>query len=126
MPRYLQKGALPKPGKIVEVKVDVIGDHQIDESIAVIVAKRCAGRPAAVGDTCLRGYIGEGAVAIVAIEHVAAEAGDIKIGPAIVVVVADRSAHCKAGRGESGLGGDIGEGAVVIVVVERRRGSSRP
>ena len=108
-------------GKVVEVKIDVVGDHQIHEAVAVIVAKGCAGRPAAVGDAGFRRYIGECAVAVVAIEDIAAEAGDIKIGPAVVVVVADRSAHGEAGGGQSGLCGHIGKCAVVIVVIKHAR-----
>ena len=32
-------GRLAETGKIVEMEIDVIGDHQIDESVTVVIAK---------------------------------------------------------------------------------------
>ena len=96
-------GATAEAGQIVEVEIDVVGDHEIDEAVAVVVAESCAGRPSAVGDAGFRGDVGEGAVAVVVIENVAAEAGDVEVGPAVVVVVADGSAHGEAGSGEAGF-----------------------
>jgi len=46
-------GDLPKPGKIIQAKIDIIRDHQVEETIAIVIAKRGAGGPAPVGDTAL-------------------------------------------------------------------------
>ena len=85
--------------QIVEMEVDVICDHQVDISIAVVVAEGCAGRPAAIGDAGFGGDVSECAVAVVVIENVAAEASYVEIWPAIIVVVADRAAHRQARLG---------------------------
>src|ERR1039457_6741271 len=103
------------------MKIDIVGDHQINQAIAVVVAKRRAGGPAAVGHSGFGGDVGEGAIAVIAIEHVAAETGDVDIRPAIIVIVADRSALGDAGSRDSGFGRDTREGAVMIVVVKRSR-----
>ena len=100
------------------MEVDVVDDHEIGESISVIIAECGAGRPPAVGDAGLCRHVGEGAIAVVAVENVAAETGEIKIGPAVVVVVSHGAAHGEAGSGQAGLGSDVGKRAVVVVMVE--------
>ncbi len=114
----LAEGSASEAGQIIEMKIDVVGDHEIDKSIAVVVAESGAGRPSSIGDAGLCRHVGKGAVAVVAIENVAAQAGDIEIGPAVVVVVSDGSAHGEARSGEAGFCRHVGESAVVIVVVE--------
>ena len=69
-------------------------------------------RPAFGGD------VGEGAVAVVAVEGVLAVVGDEEVVPAVVVVVADADALPPAGAGEAGFDGDVGEGAVAVVFEE--------
>ena len=92
----LAVGSAAEAGQIVEVEVDVVGDHQVDESVTVVVAERCAGRPAPISDASLGGDVGEGAVSVVVIEDVSTQAGDVEVGPAVVVVVADGAAHGEA------------------------------
>src|ERR1035438_10716410 len=101
------------------MKIDIVCDHKIDKAIAVVVAKRRAGGPTAIGDSSFGRDVGKGAIAIIAVEDVAPETCNVYIGPAIIVIITDRSAHGEAGSRHSGFSGDIGEGAVMIVVVER-------
>ena len=109
--------------EIVHVEVDVVRDEEVGVAVGVVVAKDDAGGPAFVFvEAGCFGDVGEGAVAVVAIEHDAAEATDDEVGEAIVVEVADGRAHGPAGIADAGLVGDVGEGAVVIVVVERAAG----
>ena len=97
-----------------------MGDKQVGPAIAVVVAKGRTGRPAGINaQPCLIGYIGEGAIVIVAVKGHSAKAGDQQIGPAVVVVVSDGRSHGPAGIADSGLFGHIGKGAVVVVVVKR-------
>src|SRR5882762_8313373 len=105
-------------GQIVEMEIDVVGNHEIEKTVAIVVAKSSASRPAAVGNAGFASDIGEGAVAIIFVKDVAAEASDVEIGPAVVVVVSHRAAHGKARSRQAGFGGDIGERAVVIIVVQ--------
>ena len=68
------------------------------------------------------GDIGEAAVAVVAIESDAAEAGDEQVRLAVVVVVADCCAHGPARIADARFVGDVGEGSVVVVMKERAPG----
>ena len=107
-------------GRVGEVEVHVVGDGEIEFSVAVIIDEGAAGAPffAGSGDACLLGYLFEGAIALVVEEAVFAVAGDVEVVESVVVIVADADALAPAGGDEAGLGGDVGEGAVVVVVEE--------
>src|SRR5580704_10634612 len=100
------------------MKINVVGDHEIEKAVAVVVAEGGSGGPAAVGDAGPFGDVGEGAVAVVAIKNISTEAGDVQIGPTVIVVIADGAAHGETGSGEASLGGDVGEGSVAIVAIK--------
>ena len=118
----LARGFLAESRQIIEMKIDVIGDHQVEIAVAVVVGKGRAGGEAAIAHPRLLGHVSKSAVAIVAIKHVPAQAGDVNIWPAIIVVVAHRAAHGKTGIAHAGLIGHIGERAIVIVVIKRAAG----
>jgi len=65
-------------------------NKQIQLSIAVVIAKRRAGRPIAQRHAGLFGHIGKRAVVIVAVQPVLAKVRNKNVRPAIVVVVANR------------------------------------
>ena len=52
----------------IEHLMAVVGDEQIDVAVVVVVAGADALSPAAAADARLRGDVGEGAVAVVAIQ----------------------------------------------------------
>ena len=52
--------------RIFWIKLDVAGDHQVDEAIAVVVGESGAGGPSRIGQVRLLGDVGESAVAVVA------------------------------------------------------------
>src|SRR5580692_216744 len=101
------------------MKVDIVRNHQVYISVAIVVAERSPRGPAAIGHTGPRGYIRKRAVAVVVVKNVAAETSDIEIGPAVIIVVAHRSAHGQAGLRQSGLLCHIGKRAVMVIVIER-------
>src|ERR1051326_1015382 len=102
------------------MKIHVVGDHQVEIAIMVVITEGSTGGPAAVGDAGFLGYVSESSVAVVAIENVATEAGDIQVGPAIIVVIAHGATHGElAGRSDAGFISDVGKSAVVIVVIQR-------
>jgi len=85
----------------------VVGYVEIGVAIPVVVAGTNALRPAAAGQACLRGHVGEGAVAIVPVKVVgrdrfrreASHSRAIRnedVGPAIVIVIEDRNASASA------------------------------
>ena len=64
------------------------------------------------------GYIGERAVAVIAIQNVLAPVGDEEILEAVIVIVADGDRRRPAGTKQPRFFGDIRECAVAIVFVE--------
>src|SRR5882762_8670549 len=107
-------------GQIVEMEIDVVGNHEVEKTVAIVVAKSSAGRPAAVGNTGFGSDIGEGAVAIIFVKDVAAEAGDVEIGPAVVVVVQSALARLSLdGHSDSGGIGEIDVEPAIAIVVKK-------
>src|SRR6202007_3111866 len=83
---------------VIEDAAAVLGDVKIGPAGSIVVADRNAHAVASPDDPCLRGNIGEGAIAIVAIERVAqrgarveeiafAAVNQINVHPAVVVVI---------------------------------------
>src|SRR5205085_10282674 len=76
-----------------ERPVDVARDEQVEGAVVVVVEEAGAGTPAAAADPGALRHVGEGAVAVVAIQRVAAVAGDVEVGVPVVVVIGRRHAH---------------------------------
>ena len=74
----------------------------------------------------LETQLGEGAVAVVAIELVRLRVvGDEDVGPAVLIVIEQRDAErLRRHVEEAGLGGDVVEGAVAFVAIEPRRAAA--
>src|ERR1017187_1015454 len=109
------------------IKLQVVGDKQIQVAIAVEIHERAAGSPSIAGmhQACLTGYVRESAVAIVAVQDVLGPSGDEDILKPIVVVVTYGYATEPARTGEPGFRGDVREGAVAIVLIQAIRGAFR-
>src|ERR1017187_3927221 len=118
---------------------DVIRDEQVQPTIVVVIEPAGRYRPHAPklgidsGDACPGGDVGEAAVAEVAVEDVALDAGDEDIGVAIVIVVENGDSAARQfdlvelARGavaefesQAGLGGHL-----LKTNVRRRRGWTR-
>ena len=89
---------------MVENAAAELGDVQIREAVAVIVANRDSHAIAAAGHAGFFSHVGERAVAIVAIERVAqrlrrsvkialAAVDEINVHPAVVIVIKERAAR---------------------------------
>jgi len=85
---------------------------------------RCRARAAfaVAGDARLVRHIGEGAVAVVVVEHVLAEVTNEKIVEAVIVIIADADSLPPAVINETSLGSYIREGAVAIILKQVRGG----
>lgn len=114
------RGAVTRSRCGGEIEVDVIGDHQVEMAITVVIDKGAAISPgfARAGDTCFLADGGKSSVAIVAIKDVFSVVGDVEIFPAIIVIIADADSLPPTGVGQAGFARDLGESAVVIVMVE--------
>ena len=99
-------------------EIDEAANEKVEPAVVVVVEPYCARCPSRSGYSGLFGDVGEGAIAVVAIENAAAVLRDVEIGEAIGVVVADRDTHAVASTGHPGFFRHIGEGAVAVVVVE--------
>src|SRR5882762_3417993 len=134
---------------IQEALHGIVGNKNIDETIAVVVREGYSQSLAIrIGDSRLGGNVGEGAVAIVAVENVgntvivvgmtigavtrsalAAVAvgakspidvtGHEQVELAVIVVVEESGARAPPAGGDSGRFRDVGERAISVVVVQR-------
>ncbi len=108
-------------GEVVPVfgiEDQIAADVEIEQPVAVGVEEGRADAPQLAADPGLFGDIGEGAVAVVAVERVPVVVGDEEIAVAVVVVVGSHRRHAEARVADAGRVGDIGEGAVAVVAVE--------
>ena len=75
----------------VEIENEIVGEEQVEASIAVVVhpGAACAPAIAEVQQACRLRHVGESAVAVVAIQNVLRPAGDENVVAPVVVVVGD-------------------------------------
>ena len=108
----------PQTGSWRGIPDDVVGDEEVEPPVAVEVDEGGGDRPqravlrVAAREAGGLGDVLEGAVAVVAEERVAAQAGDEEVGVAVVVVVAGGDAEVVAPPGHARRLGHVGEGAV--------------
>ena len=86
-------GLLHRVGGVV---VDVVGDVEVDEAVAVVVAEGAAGTPVAAADPGCFGDPGKAVSAGVLEQRVGPVVGDVEIGVAVVVDVGGAAAHADA------------------------------
>ncbi len=105
------------------VEFQIVGDYQIQESIARRLDEGAAGAPAvlAVKQARLLGDVGKGSVAVVAIENVLSPVGDEEIEVAVIVVIAHAHARSPFRARQARLCCDVCKRAVAIVVVQTVR-----
>ena len=110
-----------------EVDVEIIGDEEVEEAVAIALDEGAAGGVVDAGleESGFLRDIDEGAVAVVVVETILAIAGDEDVVEAIVVVVADADAHGPDSVAEASFFGDVGKGAVAIIFVEAITGTNR-
>ena len=103
-----------------EVELEITGDEEVEVAVAIVIGEGAAGIPARnfLKQTSRLGDIGEGAVSIIAVEHVLAPIGDEQVFEAIVVVVAYAHRRRPAVAPEAGFLSYVRECAVAIVLVE--------
>ena len=88
--------AEPIGDHIVEVAAKG-GDEQVEPPIVVVVPEPAREAVLRLGDAELGGHVGEGAVAVVAVEAIRrGHVGDIEVGPAVAIVIAPRGALAEA------------------------------
>ena len=77
--RAVARPALAAPQIILRRPLDIVGDHQVQPAIFVVVKPSCAGRPSAfIGDAGFRGDIGERSIAVIVVKNRAAVSGHIQ------------------------------------------------
>src|SRR5271154_4122444 len=100
---------------------NIVGHHQIEPPVFVVVKPaRAGGPPALIGDTRLGGDIAESSVAVVVIQNRAAVASHVEIGVAVIVVIPDRhSLPVVSFATDTRLFGNVGKRSVTVVVIQR-------
>src|ERR1035438_2421020 len=111
----------------MRIEVEVGTDEQVQKAVAIVVGESATCAPLGFemeqpGFLC---DIGEGTVAVVAVENVLSPATDEEIVEAIVIVVAHTNTRCPHGTLQSGLLRHVGEGAVAVVFVQAVGGPGR-
>src|ERR1039458_6509830 len=111
----------------LEVKLQVVGDEQVQVAVAVVIHEGAAGSPSHSWreQTRFLGDIGEGAIPIIAVENVLTPVSDEDVVETIVIVIRDGDTVRPTHARETGLRGDIGEGAIPVVLVEPVSGPRR-
>src|SRR5437667_6011710 len=106
-----------------QIKIDVVGDEQIEFAVAIVVDKRAASVPtlAVPAHPGFVGHIGERAIAVIVVKHVLAKIGDEEIFEAVIVVIANADPLSPAGVGYASLQSNVGECAVSIIFEEMGR-----
>ena len=126
----LRSAVIRATGEVVAVGrtgvEDVVGDVEVEPSVAVVVEETRRHRPHLVVDAGRFGDVGERGVTVVAPEPIALEIGQVEIQVAVVVVIADDAAHAVACGGQTGLPGPVGEHAVRRLQVEPVAGRALP
>ena len=119
---FVSAGPGFRRGRGLQIEIDIVGDEEIQMAVAVIIDEMCSrcssgsSGPGWIRPGFLR-YIGERAVAIIAVERVLAVVSDEQIVVAVVVVIADAASLSPAGAMlQAGAFGNIGECAVAIVL----------
>ena len=99
---------LAELGQVLQVDLHVAADEEVEVAVAIVVGEAAA-RPTSrrPRTPAARGDVGERAVAVVAIELVAAEGGDVEVLPAVAVDVGGADAHAPARMADAGLVGDV-------------------
>src|SRR5438132_8065291 len=92
-------GSFSRRGGIGEIEINVIGDHQVEETVAVIIHESAPSAPSFARTCHSRLLCDFGKYSrLVMVQTIFAEVGDIQIFPAIVVVIADTSTLSPASR----------------------------
>src|SRR5207249_5947674 len=84
---------VPALAVVLERPGHVSGDEEVELAVVVEVEEAGARAPAAGPHTGARGDVAKRAVAVVAVQRVAAVIGHVEGGKAVVVVVPDRDPH---------------------------------
>src|SRR5438034_5047819 len=88
-----------------QIKIDVVGDEEIEFAVTIVVDKRAASVPtlAVPAHAGFVGHIGERAIAVIVVKHVLAKVACEEILKAVVVVVTNANALSPAGVGYASL-----------------------
>ena len=110
--------ALAELGQVVEVDEHVPADEEVEAAVPVVVGEAAAHGPAAPRDARGLGDLLERAVAVVAVEVVAPEAGDVDVRGPVAVRVTGADPHRPAGVPDARLVRHVLEPEAAEVAVE--------
>src|SRR5437667_4780896 len=107
-----------------QTKVHVVGDDQIEPSVAIVIYESAAGTPRFAGTRGPRrfAHFFESSVFVV-IKAILAVVSNVEVLPAVIVVVPHAYSLPPSARCKPGLHSHVGKSAVVIIAIEmvRRR-----
>src|SRR6185369_1769394 len=120
-------GILAWLGQLLKRGVEIVGHEQVQPPIAIVVHPGTAGAVTYRGlaEPGLFRHVGEGSVAVIAIEHVIAIVGNKDVVESVVVVVGHRHGRRPAGAKQPGIRSDIGKRSIAIIFVQAVGGTGR-
>ena len=120
-------GVFPRNSGIFKGKANVVGNEEIQMSIAVVIQEGAAGsKPLLIAPQPGRlGNIGESSVAVVAVKHVLPEIGAKDIVKAIVVVVSDADSAGPPEQAQPCLFSDIRKCPIPVILIQPIRRAHR-
>ena len=108
----------PQNSVLLARGVDVVGDEEVEVSVAIDVDERAARAPQRRAGPAGVGHLGEPAAAGIAIEGVRADVGDVQVDQAVVVDVAGARPHPVAAVSDVRGGRHVLERAVAPVSIQ--------
>src|ERR1700753_3249886 len=84
-----------RPGAVILIDLGVVGDVEIEKTVAVVIHKSAAGAEvdAFVDQAGFHGNVGKGAVAVVAVQLVLPIVGNEEVFVTVAVVIANANAN---------------------------------
>ena len=113
--------AIPTVEVALRRPVDVVGNHEIQAAVVIVVKPRGARCPeAGIFHSGSRRYVGESTVPVIVIENTSTVAEHEQVGESVIVIIANRDTHAEKTLGAyARFPSYICEGAISIIPVER-------
>src|SRR5580700_3013489 len=106
-----------------QIEVDVVGDYQVEISVAVIVDEGATCAPALGGEqTAFLGLVAKRAIPLIPVQDILSPLGDEHVGVAVIIDVTRTRALAPPWTRNSRFFGDVVELQSTQVVIEERLG----
>src|ERR1022692_1050484 len=119
--------AVARPGRLLGIEIDVVGHHEVEPPIPVVVDKGAAGAPTGAGtvQAALAGLVAKSAVSHVVEEHVVTPLADEQVHISVVIRVAGAHTLPPSEVADAGFLSDVLKAKPAEIVIKVRRKGHR-